>query len=174
MGFSLDREKLVKDYSSRLPLLKALKKEATRDIILALETKQIKFHSVTARVKSFDSIVGKAEAKEVEAPLDDLVDIVGIRVVALFLADIEKIVDMLTNSFDVQSVDDKIQDGDHSKFGYLSVPLHAKIKSSFSGTRYDHIKRFLFEIQIRTIAMDAWASASRYWITKVSKIFQQI
>lgn len=113
-------------------------------------------------MKSLVSITNKAEEKEFENPLSDLTDVVGIRVVALFLGDIERIVTVFHEIFDIQSIDDKIQDGDLSRFGYLSVHLLAKFKNSFSGTRYDQIKNMVFEIQIRTIAMDAWASASHY------------
>lgn len=162
MTFSLDKEKLDKEYGLRLPLLGALKEEAVHEITHALKAEEFKFHSVTARIKTLDSIFLKAEAKELETPLDSMPDIVGTRIVALFLGDIEKIAQLLKKTFDVHFVDDKIEDGDLSKFGYLSVHIHAKFKSSFSGTRYDHIKNVLFEIQIRTIAMDAWASASHY------------
>jgi putative GTP pyrophosphokinase len=68
----------------------------------------------------------------------------------------------MQNLFDVISVDNKIDDGDPKLFGYFSVHLVARLKSSYSGRRYDQIKDLVFEIQIRTIAMDAWASASHY------------
>jgi ppGpp synthetase/RelA/SpoT-type nucleotidyltranferase len=162
MAYSLDRDKLKKDYDMRFPLLIALKEEAVHEIGLALDRSKLKFHSVTARVKTLESIANKAEDKQLNAPLDELSDVVGTRVVALFLSDIENITTLLKSTFDVHMTDNKIEDGDASKFGYLSVHLHARIKSSFSGTRYDLIKDIPFEIQIRTIAMDAWASASHY------------
>lgn len=162
MPFSLDREKLRQDYASQLAVLQALEQEGVYEITAALAKEGLKFHSIVSRVKSLVSITNKAEEKEFENPLSDLTDVVGIRVVALFLGDIERIVTVFHEIFDIQSIDDKIQDGDLSRFGYLSVHLLAKFKNSFSGTRYDQIKNMVFEIQIRTIAMDAWASASHY------------
>jgi hypothetical protein len=49
-----------------------------------------------------------------------------------------------------------------STFGYMSVHFIATMKKEHSGPRYDHIASFPFEIQVRTIAMDAWANVSRY------------
>ena len=162
MTYSLDREKLSQEYALRLSLLSALEREARHEIETALTTNGVKYHSVSSRVKTLKSVMDKAEGKSLQDPLDVLVDLVGVRVVALFLGDVGKIATLLKGAFDVQFVDNKIEDGDLSKFGYLSVHLHVKIKNSFSGTRYDHIKNLVFEVQIRTIAMDAWASASHY------------
>jgi putative GTP pyrophosphokinase len=162
MTYSLDREKLSQGYALRQPLLNALEREALHEIETALTTNGIKYHSISSRVKTLKSVTTKAERKSLQDPLGVLVDLVGVRVVALFLGDVEKIASLLKDTFDVQFVDNKIEDGDLSKFGYLSVHLHVKFKKYFSGTRYDQIKNLVFEVQIRTIAMDAWASASHY------------
>jgi ppGpp synthetase/RelA/SpoT-type nucleotidyltranferase len=162
MEHSLDRDKLERDYALRLPLFKQLEQEGVHEIEIALEREKLKTHSISSRIKTPKSLCDKAEAKELQDPLTELNDIVGIRIVALFLGDIERILALLQKTFDVQHTDNKIEDGDFTRFGYLSVHLLAKIKSSFAGTRYDSIKALVFEIQIRTIAMDAWASASHY------------
>jgi ppGpp synthetase/RelA/SpoT-type nucleotidyltranferase len=162
MAYSLDRDKLEREYTLRLPLLTSLEQEAVHEIEVALAREKLKVHSILSRVKTITSLSDKAEAKELDDPLTKLTDIVGIRIVALFLGDIERIVALLQRTFDVQHIDNKIEDGDLARFGYLSVHLLAKIKDSFAGTRYDSIKPLVFEIQIRTIAMDAWASASHY------------
>jgi ppGpp synthetase/RelA/SpoT-type nucleotidyltranferase len=162
MPFLLDYQRLKEHYELRAPLFKALKEEVIHEVTLSLENESLKFHSITARVKSLESITAKAEDKELTNPLEELPDIVGVRVVALFLSDVKKIAGLFEKTFDVHLVDNKIDDGDSSKFGYLSIHIHGKLKSHFSGTRYDLIKAISFEIQIRTIAMDAWASASHY------------
>jgi putative GTP pyrophosphokinase len=162
MTYQLDRERLTKQYELHLPLLTALEQEALHEVGTALRKERLKFHSLTSRIKTFDSVAAKAEGKSIDEPIKNLVDLVGLRIVALFLGDVDRIAALLKEAFEVQFVDNKIEDGDLSKFGYLSVHLHVKFKNSFSGTRYDEIKQLVFEIQIRTIAMDAWASASHY------------
>jgi putative GTP pyrophosphokinase len=44
----------------------------------------------------------------------------------------------------------------------MSVHFIAKIKPNFSGPRYDGLVGVPLEIQVRTIAMDAWATISHY------------
>jgi len=60
------------------------------------------------------------------------------------------------------SEDNKISDYEISSFGYLSVHSVAAIKKEYSGPRYDQILDLPFEIQVRTIAMHAWATVSHY------------
>jgi hypothetical protein len=44
----------------------------------------------------------------------------------------------------------------------MSFHFIVKMKGTYSGPRYDKLKDRSFEIQVRTIAMDAWATASHY------------
>jgi putative GTP pyrophosphokinase len=117
---------------------------------------------VTARIKEVASLIKKVESKQIKDPFVEVPDIVGARIVALFLSDIQKVIDVLVSAFDITFIDNKIDDTDPRLFGYFSVHLHGRIKESYVGTRYDRIKTIPFEVQIRTIAMDAWASASHY------------
>src|SRR5882724_7674996 len=49
-----------------------------------------------------------------------------------------------------------------SSFGYFSVHFICKIRANYIGPRYDGLKDQNFEIQVRTISMDAWANISHY------------
>ncbi len=162
MAYLLDREKLRSAYDADLPILKKLEQEAVHEINFAINKTDLKVHSVKSRVKEFDSLCDKATRKEFGNPLVDARDLVGIRVVALFLGDVDKIIDLLKKALEVVEIDDKLSNSDPAKFGYLSIHMHAKFPSHYAGTHYDNIKNKLFEIQVRTIAMDAWASASHY------------
>jgi hypothetical protein len=51
---------------------------------------------------------------------------------------------------------------DPSSFGYMSVHYQARLDERLSGPRYDGIKGIGFEVQVRTIVMDAWANVSHY------------
>jgi putative GTP pyrophosphokinase len=159
---NLSREEIAQIYQSRIAVFEGLQEEAVYEIKNALNQTSIKYHSITARIKKLESLVAKVESKQIEDPFSELKDIVGTRIVTLFLSDIDKIIAVLKSTFDISNVDNKIDDSDPRLFGYFSVHLIANIKASFSGTRYDKIKPQCFEIQIRTIAMDAWASASHY------------
>jgi putative GTP pyrophosphokinase len=128
----------------------------------------LKYHSVTNRVKRFDSLWEKVQRKRLEDPFA-MTDIVGVRVVCLFLSDLRKVGALIKRSFDVFGEDDKIDGQDATSFGYMSLHYDAKLKKTYSGARYDQLVGLGFEIQVRTIAMDAWASASHYLDYKTDK-----
>ena len=81
----------------------------------------------------------------------------GFRVVCLFLSDLKEIEQIICQEFEVFEKDDKVNDTELNIFGYMS--LHLKAYSHFSA---DDVSKMSFEIQVRTIAQDAWASISHY------------
>jgi len=80
----------------------------------------------------------------------------------LFRSDIDKIGQIIRESFSVIKEDNKIEGYEITSFGYLSIHFIAKLKDEYKGPRYDNIKDIKFEIQVRTLAMDAWATISHY------------
>jgi len=158
----MDLHKLKLEFEKKRPTYERLKDEAVFILDEALNRKNIKVHLFVSRVKSAKSFIDKVKRKQSEKPFQEIQDIVGLRVVCLFLSDIPRIGDVLRSSFEVLSEDNKIEDYEVSSFGYLSVHFIAKMKREFAGPRYDEIKRVSFEIQVRTITMDAWATISHY------------
>jgi hypothetical protein len=69
---------------------------------------------------------------------------------------------MIRTEFDVLDEDDKVEGHDLSQFGYMSVHFVARLRRKYVGPRYDSIQGVAFEIQVRTILMDAWANVSHY------------
>lgn len=98
----------------------------------------------------------------VKKPFEEIKEIVGLRIVCLFLSDIGRISDIVQNSFEIISADNKINDAEATLFGYLSVHFIAKLRNDCIGPRYNFLKGIPFEIQIRTLTMDAWANISHY------------
>src|SRR6185436_242357 len=148
-------------YHQRLPVYEQLRSEAVFALEHALSGTDRKIHSITSRIKTLESVTKKVERKGIKDPFSELFDIVGLRVVCLFLADISEIVRITRSVFDVAYEDDKMADN-ASVFGYLSHHLIVFMKSSHSGPRYDKIAGIRFELQVRTIAMDAWANVSHH------------
>lgn len=150
------------DYANLLPAYKNL----AREVEFALETttaqKEIKTHSISSRVKTAESLSHKAQLKEVNDPLNEIDDLVGIRVVVLFLSDLPRLDQLIRETFDVHEYDDKVVSGDPASFGYMSVHYVAALSDKHAGPRYDAIKGMKFEVQTRTVVMDAWANVSHY------------
>ena len=124
---------------------------------LSLRGEHNPIESVKSRVKSIDSIVRKLEKLKLpitlEAAEENLQDIAGVRVVCSFIDDIYKIEECLLAQEDVTLIKrNYIRNPKHS--GYRS--LHLIIKTPIYT---ENGKKDMFvEIQIRTVAMDFWAS----------------
>ena len=156
-------------YDELLPLYLRLEEEVKLIVAAALTNSGKRAHSITSRVKDFKSASTKAEdnglldAAEFDASaFAHLEDMVGVRVVALFRADLAAITEAVVAEFDECVVEDKIADFETSTTGYQSIHVTACLPHDYRGHRYDSIKGIRFEIQIRTISMDAWANISHH------------
>ena len=110
------------------------------------------------RVKSPESIIKKllkkGEKITAESIKENLNDIAGIRVVCSFIEDIYNIADMLTSQSDITLIKEKDYIKHPKPNGYRSLHLVVEVPIFFS----QHVENMRVEIQIRTIAMDFWAS----------------
>lgn len=155
-------DELELKYHSDGPVWRRLEDEVKFTLDTAFRGASIKTHSLVSRIKSLDSIREKATRKNCENPIDSLEDIVGIRVVCLLRSDIARIGVIVRRLFDVISEDNKLDGAEVEVFGYQSVHFIAQMPVSCSGPRYDGLHNLKFELQLRTLAMDAWASLSHY------------
>ena len=113
---------------------------------------------IKSRIKTSKSIVKKLKRYGYESTIENMVkyvnDIAGIRVICSFTSDIYRIADMIRNQNDIRviSVKDYIR---HPKAsGYKSYHMLITLPVFLS----DRIVDVKLEIQIRTVAMDFWAS----------------
>ncbi|WP_404406339.1 GTP pyrophosphokinase family protein [Jeotgalibacillus malaysiensis] len=113
---------------------------------------------VNTRVKSGDSIVKKMQKKGLPLSLDaiekEIKDLAGIRVVCSFVSDIYRISEMIQNQADIHVIEVKDYIQNPKSSGYQSLHLLLQIPV-FMSDRTVHVN---IEMQIRTIAMDFWAS----------------
>lgn len=157
-----DTEETSHEFNKRKPHFDSLEKEAHYTLEKSLGKTDIKLHSIAKRVKSLDSFLDKINRYQIEKPFEQIDDVVGLRVICLFLSDIERIGDIIRKNFTVIRDDNKIDNSKLASFGYLSVHFIVKLGEGYKGTRYEDIVDIPFEIQVRTIAMDAWANISHY------------
>lgn len=113
---------------------------------------------VSSRVKTPESILDKAKRKGCEPSLDSireqLTDIAGVRITCSFIADTYAVLDALTSQYDIRVLEVKDYIANPKPNGYKS--LHAIIEIPvFLSTGAVPVA---VEVQIRTIAMDFWAS----------------
>ena len=140
----------------------ALKQVQTKMEILNDEFQRVHRYNpiehIKARIKSSESIVKKLKRYGYESTIENMItyvnDIAGIRIICSFTSDIYRIADMVANQKDIKvlSIKDYITypkaSGYKSYLMILSVPVYLS----------DRIEETKVEMQIRTVAMDFWAS----------------
>ena len=114
--------------------------------------------TISSRIKDPLSIAEKLQRKGIPVTLDNMVsklyDIAGIRVTCPFISDVYHIMQMLLQQDDVTLIELKDYIKHPKKNGYRSLHVIVKVSVYFSDQR----REIPVEIQIRTIAMDFWAS----------------
>lgn len=114
--------------------------------------------SVKSRIKEPMSIIKKLEKKKLPVSLanmtNNIYDIAGIRVVCPFISDIYYIAQMLTSQDDISVLEVKDYIASPKENGYRSLHLVVRVGVYFSDQKRD----IIVELQIRTIAMNFWAS----------------
>lgn len=114
--------------------------------------------SISTRLKSTDSILDKLERNgwpiTLESMEENLADIAGIRVICPYIDDIYTIADALLRQDDITLIRRKDYIENPKANGYRSLHLIISVPVFLSETK----KNMKVEVQIRTIAMDFWAS----------------
>ena len=156
---------LVKEKSYKEMMLKYefAKKKVETDLEILLREYAFKegynpVEHIKSRIKSYERIVEKLKRKDKEITVTNILsnvsDVVGMRIVCSFIKDVYTIADIIrsTGEFILKSEKDYIEEPKES--GYRSyhmivlVPIHLENRTEYIPV----------EIQIRTIAMDCWAS----------------
>ncbi len=140
----------------------ALKQITTKLEILNEEFQDVHQYNpiehIKFRLKSTESIVKKLRKYGQESTLDNMVkyvnDIAGVRIICSFRSDIYRIADMLSNQSDLKVISVKDYIVNPKASGYESYHMLVKVPVYLS----DRIVETKVEIQIRTVAMDFWAS----------------
>ena len=140
----------------------ALKEIGTKLEILNDEFKFVHKYNpiehIESRMKSEESIVRKLMKKGQDITVENIEryidDVAGIRVICSFTPDIYRIVDMISNQDDIEVVKTKDYMVNPKPSGYRSYHMIVKVPIFLSDT----VVPTRVEIQIRTVAMDIWAS----------------
>jgi len=114
---------------------------------------------VSSRLKSPESIIEKMYRKKEKYVSfnnlkENIKDIAGVRIVCSFISDIYRLSDMIQKQKDVEVISCKNYIKNPKPNGYRSLHLILKIPVFMS----DRVEKVYVELQIRTIAMDFWAS----------------
>lgn len=115
---------------------------------------------VQTRAKDVLSFVKKALRKGYADPLTEISDKAGVRVIAHYAADVDRVVEVVERSCEVLERESKLEALDFNEFGYLGVHLTVKPKPGLLSTDDAALADLQAEIQIHTKAQSAWAVVS--------------
>jgi putative GTP pyrophosphokinase len=128
---------------------------------------------VTSRLKSPESIFKKVQRKDSDFTLESIKksikDIAGMRITCSFISDIYEISRMIANQKDIRILEYKDYIKNPKPNGYQSLHMIVEIPIFMS----DREELTCVEIQIRTIAMDFWASLEHKIYYKYNKAVPQ-
>lgn len=148
-------EKLMQPYRAAIMIVKTKLEIIDQELKFKCEHSPI--HNIQSRIKSPQSILDKLERKGISKNFNnikELNDIAGLRVICQYINDIQYIAQLLVLQDDVIQIkrNNYIQypkeNGYRSLHLIVSVPVYQR----------EGMMQVPVEIQIRTIAMDCWAS----------------
>ena len=163
MEFAVEREDQVDSWQETMLVYHAaLKQINTKLEILNDEFQHVHRYNpiehIKSRIKTSESIVKKLKRYGYESTIENMVkyvnDIAGIRVICSFPSDIYRIADMLRSQNDIRVISVKDYMRHPKESGYKSYHMLVTVPVFLS----DRIVDVKVEIQIRTVAMDFWAS----------------
>lgn len=124
----------------------------------SLEYDRNPIEAIKSRVKSIDSIIEKIQRKNIKPTLEsaeeNISDIAGVRVICSFREDIYYLAKCFLNQDDIRLVEIKDYIKKPKEGGYRSLHLIVQVPIFLQNEK----RNVKVEVQLRTIAMDFWAS----------------
>ena len=151
-----DFKKLMAYYRCAIMEIETKFNVLNEDFSLKLDRNPI--NSIKTRLKSPESILRKLELRGLKMTADnierELTDVAGIRVICAFLDDVYTLADALLKQDDIRLIQKKDYISSPKENGYRSLHLIVEVPIFLQKEK----RAMRAEIQLRTIAMDFWAS----------------
>ena len=160
---SADFQRMMDDFFAIQCRYSAAMKEVQTKLEILDDEFQMKhrrnpIHHIESRLKSIQSVMEKLSRKHyavsMQSAVDNLTDIAGIRVICPYVQDVYTVARLLTTQDDVKLVEMRDYIRNPKANGYRSLHLIVEIPVFLQSGRI----LVPVEVQIRTIAMDFWAS----------------
>jgi len=154
------KEFILQEYENKKDILDSFGHIINNFLSELLNERKIVVHQISGRTKDFESLSSKIDYKEGKySSLYEITDIVGLRIISYLESDIDKIAEVITSEFLIDSInssDKRIQEV--SSFGYKSLHLVASLNNQITNlAEYADYAGIKFEVQIRSILQHAWA-----------------
>ena len=155
-------EMLMEQYHERIHIYERLSHLADEALRHALDAQHVKVTAMEHRIKTESSLAGKLELKGGKyQTLDDVTDIVGLRVVTFYSADVDKVAAIVNEAFvvDRRNSVDKRKQHRLDSFGYNSLHYICRLpKTIVDDPEMPLLNELRFEIQMRTALQHVWST----------------
>ncbi len=149
-------EEILSAYHEKLPILQRLAQKTYDQLNEVLRAQGVEINSIERRVKTEKSLRGKLEIKgEKYNTINDVTDLVGIRVITYYTDDVDKVAAIVKNLFKVdwENSVDKRKLHKLDSFGYNSLHYICHLRNEEG-----ELKNIPFEIQMRTALQHVWSA----------------
>ncbi len=125
-------------------------------------TNEKAYEHLISRIKTPESMIEKCQRKNLPittySALHDIYDAIGIRIICRFINDIYTNLNYLKNLPNVKIIQEKNYIQNVKPNGYRSYHVIIEMNMPYEDVLGNNPGKFYAEIQLRTIAMDSWAS----------------
>ena len=160
-GLDLHASMLLDEYREQLPVYGRLREVVMEQLKGMLKQSGIEVTSLDSRIKTEKSFVGKLQRKASKYhALTDITDIIGVRIVAYYNEDVDRIASMAENLFEVDWANsvDKRKMHQSDSFGYNSLHYICRMpKELFCDPAEPSLNEIRFELQMRTALQHVWS-----------------
>jgi len=162
MKLDMHCEMILDEYREKLPVFEKLGMIAMDSVRNCLNENNIVVSSMDSRIKSEKSLTGKLELKGYKYhTLDDITDILGIRIVTFFSDEVDIISALAEQLFEIDwdnSVD-KRKMLEIDRFGYMSLHYICRLpKALYYDPDMPELNQIRFELQMRSTLQHVWAN----------------
>lgn len=144
-------ESLIAEFREKRPQLERLSEHVYNLLRQTFAEQGIELNAIEKRVKTEQSLIGKLERKgDKYLSLEDITDLVGLRIITFYTDDVDKVAAIVQQLFDIDwdnSVD-KRKLHDLNSFGYSSLHYICRLKKG----------SMPFELQMRTALQHVWSA----------------
>lgn len=155
---NLVNRRILEEYRKTEKDFKLLDQIVGEKLQAIVNESSIRTFAIQHRIKSEESLAGKLVRKEGwYNQLSDLRDILGARVICYFSDDVDRVGKLIEQVFEVdeEASTDKRELIAASTFGYLS--LHYICRLPEGGDYPPELRKWRFEIQVRTLLQHVWS-----------------
>ena len=152
----------MQQYHERIAVYERLSHLADEALRHALDAQHVKVTAMEHRIKTETSLAGKLELKGGKyQTIEDVTDIVGLRVVTFYSADVDKVAAIVNEAFivDRRNSVDKRKQHRLDSFGYNSLHYICRLpKTVVDDPEMPLLNELCFEIQMRTALQHVWST----------------